>query len=217
MEVVPEVFEAAGWFELNRRFLNTGLEFLDSVDLQVVFRTRALVMKSVPILLKGAFKAALICAMRDGNNQGHDLRAERGWKMLMLLPRMLLARPRGGKVSKKKLQERIDLFTSGQWQSLLDVSDECARAGVVSKVRASRRPRQDNIQSGVQRAEALVQMGELSARFLSADVALGNLATLAQLTDPDRRPPIPRDHLSGSHSARMCVLLGGALHRAHLA
>ena len=95
-----EVFEAAGRFELNRRFLHTGLEFLDSVDLHVVFRTRALVMKSVPVLLKGAFKAALICAMRevlDGNNQGHELRAERGWKMLMLLPRMLLARPRGGK------------------------------------------------------------------------------------------------------------------------
>ena len=161
MEVVPEVFEAAGRFELNRRFLHTGLEFLDSVDLHVVFRTRALVMKSVPVLLKGVFKAALICAMRevlDGNNQGHELRAECGWKMLMLLPRMLLARPRGGKVSKKKLQERIDLFASGQWQSLLDASDECARAGVVSKARASRRPRQDNIQSRLQRA-ALVQMG----------------------------------------------------------
>ena len=35
----------------------------------------------------------------------------------MLLPRMLLAGPRGGKVSKKKLQERIDLFASGQWLS----------------------------------------------------------------------------------------------------
>ena len=87
----------------------------------------------------------------DGNNQGHELRAERGWKLLMLLPRMLSTKPRGGKVSKKKLQERIDLFASGQWQSLLDASEECARAGVASKVRASRRPRQDNIQSMVQR------------------------------------------------------------------
>ena len=42
MEVVPEVFEAAVRFELNRRFLHTGLEFLDSVGLHVVFRTRAL-------------------------------------------------------------------------------------------------------------------------------------------------------------------------------
>ena len=42
MEVVPEFFEAAGWFELHGRFLHTGLEFLDSVDL-VVFCTRALV------------------------------------------------------------------------------------------------------------------------------------------------------------------------------
>ena len=60
MEVVPEVFEVAG-----RRFLHTGLEFLDSVDLHVVFRTRVLVMQSVLVLLKGAFKAALICAMRE--------------------------------------------------------------------------------------------------------------------------------------------------------
>ena len=59
-------------------------------------------------------------------------------------------------MSKKKLQERIDLFVSGQWQSLLDASDECARVGVASKVRASRRPRQDNIQSRVQRVEAVV-------------------------------------------------------------
>ena len=76
------------------------------MDLHVVFRTRALVMKSVPFFLKGAFRAALICALRevlDGNNQGHELHTQRGWKMLMLLPRMLLARPRGGKVSKKKL------------------------------------------------------------------------------------------------------------------
>ena len=34
MEAAPEVFEAAGRFELN-----TGLEFVDSVDLHVVFRT----------------------------------------------------------------------------------------------------------------------------------------------------------------------------------
>ena len=64
-EAVPEVFEAAGRFELNRRFLHTGLEYLDSVDLHIVFRTRALVMKSVPFLLKGAFRAALICALRE--------------------------------------------------------------------------------------------------------------------------------------------------------
>ena len=61
-------------------------------------------MKSVPVLLQGAYKAALICSMRevlDGNNQGHELRAERGWEMLMLLPRVLLARPRGGKVEEE--------------------------------------------------------------------------------------------------------------------
>ena len=61
-----------------------------------------------------------------------------------------------------------------------------------------------HIQSRVQRAEALVQMGELSAgrqALEGADVAPGNSATLAQLTNPVRRLPIPRDHLSGSATA----------------
>ena len=47
-------------------------------------------------------------------------------------------------------------------------------------------------------------MGELSAgrqALQGVDVVLGNLATLAQLTNPIQRPPIPRDHLSGSATA----------------
>ena len=34
-----------------------------------------------------------------------------------------------------------------------------------------------------------------------AEVAPGNLATLAQLTNPETRPPVPRDPLSGSATA----------------
>ena len=90
-----------------------------------------------------------------GHDDGDELRKERGWKMLMLLPRMLLARPRGTK-------------------------------------------------SRVRRAETLVHLGELSAGRQALDgakVAPGNLATLAQLTNPERRPPVPRDLLSGSATA----------------
>ena len=59
------------------------------------------VMKSVPFLLKEAFRAKLISAsgeVLDGNNQGNELCA--AWLENV---GMLLARPRGGKVSKKKL------------------------------------------------------------------------------------------------------------------
>ena len=38
-------------FELNRRALTAGLEFLDQVELHIVFRTRALVMKNVQFMM----------------------------------------------------------------------------------------------------------------------------------------------------------------------
>ena len=201
MEAVPEVFEAARRFELNRRFLHTGLESLDSVDLHVVFRTRALVMKSVPFLLKGSFRAALICALRevlDGNNQGHELRVERGWKMLTLLPRMLLARPRGGKVSKKKLQARIDLFASGQsvvvgCERRVRSCWGCFEGASITQTQTGQHP-DEGAEGGSARAAGRQALE-------GADVAPGNLATLAQLTNPARRPPIPRDHLSWSATA----------------
>ena len=120
--------------------------------------------------------------------------------MLMLLPRMLLARPRGGRISQRKLQTRINMFTTGQWYLLLEVSNECVRAGV----EASRRSGRDDIKSRVRRAETLVHLGELSAGCQAldgAEVAPGNLAELAQLTNPERRPPVPRDLLSGSRTA----------------
>ena len=115
-------------FELNRRALTAGLEYLDQVELHIVFRTRALVMKNVPFMMKGVFRVALTTAMGEvlrGHDDGDELRKERGWKMLMLLPRMLLARPRGGRISQRKLQTRINMFTTGQWHLLMEVSNEC--------------------------------------------------------------------------------------------
>ena len=49
------------------------------------------------------------------------------------------------------------------------------------------------------RWESLVQMGEVSAArqaLEGASLAPGNLATLGMLTDPTRRPPVPRSALS---------------------
>ena len=47
-------------FELNRRALSAGLEYL-----HVVFRARALVMKNVPFSMKGVFRVALTTAMGE--------------------------------------------------------------------------------------------------------------------------------------------------------
>ena len=58
-------------FELNRRALSAGLEYLDHVELHIVFRTRALVLKNVPFVMKGVFRVALTTAMGEVL-RGHD-------------------------------------------------------------------------------------------------------------------------------------------------
>ena len=46
-------------------------------------------------------------------------RVSRVWKLFLLLPRLLLFRsPRGGRVPKKELEDRLCLFHSGQWSEL---------------------------------------------------------------------------------------------------
>ena len=64
-----------------------------------------------------------------------------------------------------------------------------------------RRRRQDSDDDGrrVSRALSLVRVGELSAArqaLEGAPVAPGTMATLRALTDPERRPPLPREGLS---------------------
>ena len=89
----------------------------------------------------------------------------------MLLPRMLLFRPRhGGLVP----------FQEGQWLQLLEQVRQ-----TISKVTKFQ---------PVPRAKTSVQLGELSAARVAlegAEVAPGTLATLRELTNPERRPPLP--------------------------
>ena len=81
--------------------LRMALVTLDEVDPAVVFRQRAAVMKSVPHFLRGPFRNALKLVLEEaswGNCRNDEVRQERGWKLFMLLPRMLLHRPPGGGV-----------------------------------------------------------------------------------------------------------------------
>ena len=49
-----------------------------------------------------------------------------GWKLFLLLPRMLLHRPgRGGNISKTKLTSRFDDFSAGRWDVLISASEAC--------------------------------------------------------------------------------------------
>ena len=64
--------------------------------------------------------------------------------------------------------------------------------------RRSRRQGIDTVEQRGARAERLVQLGEISVgrqALESGKVAPGTLATLRALTDPARRPPVPREPL----------------------
>ena len=99
---------------------------------------------------------------------------------------------------RKKLEERLRQFQEGDWISLLRESAIASGQGQSGAVRHRRR-NQDGEARRAARALSLVQMGELSAgrqALEGACLAPGNLATLGVLTDPDRRPPVPRRELS---------------------
>ena len=57
-----------------------------------------------------------------------------------------------------------------------------------------RRHQTDSVEKRAERARTLFHLGELSAA--RAQVAPGTLATLRELTNPERRPPRPRQQLS---------------------
>ena len=173
--------------------LRMALVTLDDVDPHVHFRQRASVMKTVPHFLRGSFRNALKLALEEatwGNSRDDEVRQERGWKLLMLLPRMLLHRaPGGGLISRAKLVERFEAFA-------LRASEICNEQAAIARQRQRRRRRGDDLDSRVIRAENLVHVGELSSarQALEGDsVAPGTQAILDKLQDVQRRPPQPRE------------------------
>ena len=200
--VEPTVAESPVVLEARVRAPVRAFASLDAVNLVDLFDHRARVMRSVPHVLKGVFRMALRVAFQeifDGTEANNEARVVRGWKLFLLLPRMLLFKPpRGGVVPRKKLESRIRLFQEGEWLSLLRDSATCSEMAHTSAVRRRRRGQaEDAVRAS--RALSLVQMGELSSArqaLEGAPLAPGNLATLGILTDPSRRPPTPRRPLS---------------------
>ena len=91
--------------------LREAFRSLDGVDVGHLFSMRAVLMKSPPAFVKGAYWAGLRVALREilqGREHSDDARSARGWKLLLLLPRMLLFRPpRGGLIPKQRLLDRF--------------------------------------------------------------------------------------------------------------
>ena len=203
-EESPEATPMADPIAVRRQIpgLQRAFALLDGVDLKSRFTFRACVMRTVPHFMKGAFRLGLRVALEEvlvGHSQRCDVRMTRGWKLFMLLPRMILHRPpRGGQMPRKKLEERVQLFQSGQWLQLLEASVSNDMQG--HQVSSRRRRRQiDSVEKRAERARSLVHLGELSAARVAlegAQVAPGTLATLRELTNPERRPPVPRQRLS---------------------
>ena len=140
--------------------------------------------------MRGACREAMRVALdhiSSGRSRSDTLQEERGWKLFLLVPRLLFFRPgRGGIVPKRKLEERVNQFAAGEWLSLLMESNSVASNGSTR-----RRRRNPDEETKALRAERLA-LGELSAAR-QAEIAPGNLATLAELTNPDRRPARPRE------------------------
>ena len=118
----------------------------------------------------------------------------------VVLPRMLLHRPsRGGLISKAKLAAPFEDFSHGRWQKLIDAGRHCAEEAATAVSRKRRRTnQQSDIERRAVRVQSLVQLGELSAgrqALEGADLAPGSIQTRQELSNPQRRPPHPREPL----------------------
>ena len=170
-----------------------GLISLDTVDLAATMRQRVLTLQSAPGFMRGLLRTLLRHAsrlIRDARNaRSSQHLAARGWKLLLLAPRMLLYRQRGQcQIPREELDRRIAQLSEGNWSQLL------REAGIALVPNATPGQPRDDDQTRSERAAALAQLGEMSAaaRALTAEpLAEGNEATLAELRDPARRPQEP--------------------------
>ena len=184
-EEVPAIPEPGMAFEdvrLNSCEIRDSFVSLDAVDLIVVFSRRVVLMKTVPHFLRGAFRNAMRIAMEEATHAQAG-RHERGWKLLMLLPRMLLHRPEG-REHPDKLVSRFDDFSAGRWDVLIRASE------VVTG-------RQLLFAHGSDDISEVRMMSRCASfrwfRWVNSPVGgsgiPGNDRTLAMLQDPSKRPP----------------------------
>ena len=101
---------------------------VDAVDLSDLFERRAKVMRSVLHVLKGAFQMALRVACQEileRMEANSEVRVVRGWKVFLVLPRMMLFRPSRG----------VRQFQEGDWISLLRESVAVFDAAAAAQTR----------------------------------------------------------------------------------
>ena len=73
----------------------------------------------------------------EANN---EIRTLGGWKLLLVLPRMLFYRPRRrSTIPRKKLEDKFKQFQESDWLSLLNQSSTSSQQGQIGAVRRRRR------------------------------------------------------------------------------
>ena len=68
---------------------------MDDVDVERIFSLRASMMRSVPRFMHGPFRNAMKMVLEEIVASVEDVRVTRGWKVFLMLPRVLLHRPSG--------------------------------------------------------------------------------------------------------------------------
>ena len=103
----------------NSSQIRAAFWWMDTIDVEEFFRTRARVLRSVLHFLRSPFRVALHTALVEAIATEHVRRAQ-GWKLFLFLPRMLLSRlPLGGHASKGKLRKRFQLFSECLWEEVV--------------------------------------------------------------------------------------------------
>ena len=104
---------------------------LDHVDLENVFQRRVYLMRSVEWPVQSSVAD---CGARN-LGRCHSTGCG-GWKVLFLLPRMLLSR---GKVSKEKIDGTVGEFANGRWIDLVHDSEEIGDLSATAALTAGKR------------------------------------------------------------------------------
>ena len=147
-QVEPTAVEVPVEFDPRPSQCNAAFRILEGVSLVEIFHRRACVMRSVPFVVRGAYRMAMRIALHQvvtGRDQNSEVRVSRGWKLSTLLPRLLLHRPpRGGLVPKRQLEERFRLFQQGDWRELVARSSSIDAQAHQLSSRRRRRHRQDD-------------------------------------------------------------------------
>ena len=99
-------------------------EWLDTVDLNTEWRAFVPTFSKVPFALTAPLRRALRLPLQAIHTTAQRGTAEgtqethRAWKLLQLVPRLLLHKEPGQRYSKDELQHRARLFDQGKWNLL---------------------------------------------------------------------------------------------------